>query len=126
MIMSIIPQFLVQRVYKKGSLRQCDDGVEFDLKNLLGPGVISGLNFVQINGETFSKEFIKFFSQGFEHCASDLSEANPISFRLGQEGTLLLQEAKCLKEGLNKIIIEFLNPEAGKIQVELTDNVSHA
>jgi len=124
--MSVIPQFLVQRVYKKGSLRQSDEGIEFDLKNLLGPGVISGLNFIQINGETFSKEAIKFFSQGFERCASDLSEANPISFRLGQEGTLLLEEARCLKQGINKIIIEFLNPEAGKIQVELTDNVALA
>lgn len=123
--MSVIPQFLVQRVYKKGSLRQCDKGIEFDLKNLLGPGVISGLNFIQVNGETFSKEVIKFFSQGFEHSAADLTESNPITFRLGQEGTLLLEEAKCLKEGINKIIIEFLNPEAGKIQVELTDNVAH-
>ncbi len=120
--MSIIPEFLIKRVYKKGSLKQTDEGVCFELKNVLGPGFISGFNFVKINEFTFEAEKVKFVTQGTEISAETVSEDNPIGFRLGQEGTLILQGAKCLKEGINQIIIELMNPEAGKVKLSLSDN----
>lgn len=124
--MSIIPEFLIKRVYKKGSLKQTDDGVCFDLKNVLGPGFISGFNFIKINDSTFEADKVKFITQGAEIFAETVSEENPICFRLGQEGTLLLKGAKCLKEGINQIIIELMNPEAGKVQFSLSDHFQAA
>ena len=64
--MSIIPEFLMKRVYKKGSLKQTEDGICFELKNVLGPGFISGFNFVQINYATFEPNKVKFITQGTE------------------------------------------------------------
>src|SRR5574344_1364636 len=120
--MSIIPEFLIRRVYKKGSLAQTDNGVRFDLKNVLGPGFISGFHFVKVNDKTFESKSVKFITQGQEIPADEVSEKNPISFRLGQEGTLIMEGAKCLKEGLNQIIIELINPEAGVVKLSLSDN----
>ena len=123
--MAIVPDFLIKRVYKKGSLRFCDCGIEFDLKNVLGPGMISGLEYVQINDYKFTKEVISFVTQGVELFANSVNELNPIRFRLGQEGTMrLLEQVKCIKNGLNKIIIELTNPEAGKMKITLEDNVN--
>lgn len=124
--MSIIPEFLMKRVYKKGSLKQTDDGVCFDLKNVLGPGFISGFSCVKINDATFESDKVKFVTQGEEIPAETISDENPIGFRLGQEGTLILQGAKCLKEGINQIIIELMNPEAGKVKLSLTDSFNAA
>jgi hypothetical protein len=124
--MSIIPEFLIRRVYKKGSLKQTDDGVCFDLKNVLGPGFISGFILVKINDAVFGADKVKFLTQGTEIPAEAVSEDNPIGFRLGQEGTLILQGAKCLKDGINQIIIELMNPEAGKVQLSLSDNFQAA
>lgn len=124
--MSIIPEFLMKRVYKKGSLKQTEDGVCFELKNVLGPGFISGFNFVKINDAVFEPEKVKFVTQGTEISAVEVNEENPIGFRLGQEGTLILNGAKCLKEGINQIIIELMNPEAGKVQLSLSDNFQAA
>ena len=124
--MSIVPEFLMKRVYKKGSLRQTEDGVCFDLKNVLGPGFISGFNFVKINDDTFCADKVKFITQGEEISAETVNEQNPIGFRLGQEGTLILKGAKCLKDGINQIIIELMNPEAGKVKLSLTDNFQFA
>lgn len=124
--MSIIPEFLIKRVYKKGSLQQTEEGVCFELKNVLGPGFISGFNFVKINDATFGADKVKFITQGTEISAETVSEETPIGFRLGQEGTLLLQGAKCLKDGINQIIIELMNPEAGKVKLSLTDNFQAA
>lgn len=124
--MSIIPEFLMKRVYKKGSLKQTEDGVCFELKNVLGPGFISGFNFVKINDAVFEPEKVKFVTQGTEISAIEVNEENPIGFRLGQEGTLILNGAKCLKEGINQIIIELMNPEAGKVQLSLSDSFQAA
>ncbi len=124
--MSIIPEFLIKRVYKKGSLKQTENGVCFDLKNVLGPGFISGFSCVKINDATFEAENVKFVTQGAEIPAASVSEENPIGFRLGQEGTLILEGARCLKEGINQIIIELMNPEAGKVKLSLTDNFQAA
>jgi hypothetical protein len=124
--MSIIPEFLMKRVYKKGSLKQTEDGICFDLKNVLGPGFISGFNFVKINDAIFQADKVKFITQGSEILAETVSEENPIGFRLGQEGTLILQGAKCLKDGINQIIIELMNPEAGKVKLSLSDNFQAA
>ena len=125
--MSIIPEFLIKRIYKKGSLRPTDDGIAFDLKNVLGPGVISGLNFVKINDMVFESNLVKFITQGIETIASVISEENPIAFRLGQEGTLkLLTDGKILQDGLNQITIELSNPEAGIVRVDLCDHYQAA
>ena len=124
--MSIIPEFLIKRVYKKGSLKQTEDGVCFDLKNVLGPGFISGFSFIQINDATFESPMVKFITQGVEIPAETVTEENPIGFRLGQEGTLILKGAKCLKEGINQIIIELINPEAGKVKLSLSDDFQAA
>ena len=124
--MSIIPEFLIKRVYKMGSLKQTDDGVCFDLKNVLGPGCISGFILVKINDAIFGADKVKFVTLGTEIPAEDVSEENPIGFRLGQEGTLILQGAKCLKDGINQIIIELMNPEAGRVKLSLSDNFQAA
>src|SRR5574344_418005 len=120
--MSIIPEFLIRRVYKKGSLKETENGVRFDLKNVLGPGFISGFHFVKINDISFESKAVKFLTQGKEIPADEVSDKNPIGFRLGQEGTLILEGAKCLKEGLNQIIIELTNREAGVVKLSLSDN----
>ena len=125
--MAVVPDFLIKRVYKKGSLRSCDEEIEFDLKNVLGPGVICGLEYVQINDYKFTKDAIRFITQGVELFANSVSEVNPIRFRLGQEGTMrLMEQVECLKNGVNKIIIEFLNPEAGRMKITLEDNLNLA
>lgn len=124
--MSIIPEFLMKRVYKKGSLKQTEDGVCFELKNVLGPGFISGFSFVKINDVLFDAGKVRFITQGTEIPAETVSEENPIGFRLGQEGTLILLGARCLKEGINQIIIELMNPEAGKVKLSLSDDFQAA
>lgn len=124
--MSIIPEFLMKRVYKKGSLKQTEDGICFDLKNVLGPGFISGFGFVKINDAVFESDKVKFITQGQEIPAEAINEENPVSFRLGQEGTLIMKGAKCLRDGINQIIIELINPEAGKVQFSLSDNFQAA
>ena len=46
--MVIVPDFLIKRIYQKGSLKKLENGASITLKNVLGPGFISGFNYVKI------------------------------------------------------------------------------
>lgn len=123
--MSFIPDFLMKRVYKKGSLRETAEGIAFDLKNILGPGAIDGISFIQINENTYTADMIKVLSQGMETLAENITSSEPMNFRLNQEGTLLLEQAQGLKDGINQIIVELISSEAGKVKISLTDSFAH-
>ena len=121
--MSIIPSFILKKLYRKGSLRETSDGIAFDLKNVLGPGCITGINFIQINDEIYNSPVIKILTSGMNILAEHITPENPVFFRFEQEGTCLLEGAKGLKEGLNKIIVSLISKDVGSVQVTLTDMV---
>ncbi|MDD3420298.1 MAG: hypothetical protein PHE78_06850 [Candidatus Gastranaerophilales bacterium] len=118
----IIPEFLLRRIYRAGSLRITDEGIAIDLKNMLGPGVISGIGFVEVNGEKHTPEELKLITSGQETTADAITPDNPVIFRLHQEGTLILQGVKELNQGINRIILELISKDAGKVQVSLNEN----
>ena len=119
--MAIVPEFLIKRIYQKGSLKKLDDGVSVVLKNVLGPGLISGFNFVKINDVVFESKDVKFVTNGKEVLGTDVSEDNPVVFRLGQVGTLIMTGQDCIVEGKNTISIEAMNPEAGIVRLNVED-----
>ena len=121
--MVVVPEFLIKRIYQKGSLKKLDDGASVVLKNVLGPGFISGFNYFDINGVLYEPQDVKFVTNGQELIGTEVSESNPVAFRLGQSGTLIVSGKPCVNEGVNKIVIEAMNPEAGKVQLKVEDSV---
>jgi hypothetical protein len=121
--MVVVPEFLIKRIYQKGSLKKLDNGASVVLKNVLGPGFISGFNFVEINGVVFEPKDVKFITNGQELVGTEVSEANPIAFRLGQSGTLIMEGRPCIEDGVNRIVIEAMNPEAGKVQLKVEESI---
>ena len=121
--MVVVPEFLIKRIYQKGSLKKLDDGASVTLKNVLGPGFISGFNYVEINGVKYEPKDVKFITNGQELLGTEVSEANPVAFRLGQSGELVMTGQACIVDGTNKIVIEAMNPEAGKVQLKVEDSV---
>ena len=121
--MVIVPDFFFFLIYQKGSLKKLDDGASLNLKNVLGPGFISGFNYVKINDVTYEAKDVKFVMNEHEYTSTDVSEENPIAFRLGQSGTLVMTGAQSVIDGVNKITIEALNPEAGVVKLSVEDTI---
>lgn len=121
--MAIIPDFLLKRVYQKGSLRQTAEGIAFDLKNKLGAGVITGVGYIKINDVVYENPVIKFINTKANSVAESITKENPLFFKMNQEGTCVLEDVKGLKEGINKIIVELISLDAGSVRVTLTDTV---
>lgn len=122
--MVVVPEFLIKRIYQKGSLKKLEEGgASVTLKNVLGPGLISGFHSVIVNDVVFEPKDVKFITNGKELLGTEVSEENPVVFRLGQTGELIMTGKECLKDGVNKIVIEALNPEAGIVKLNVEDNV---
>ena len=119
--MAVVPDFLIKRLYKKGSLKQEGNQITFMLKNVLGPGLICGFNYVKVNDVTYTADKVKFLTQGKELLGKDVSEENPITFRLGQEGMFVLMGTEGIVEGRNRLEIEVMNPGAGKVGLTTED-----
>lgn len=121
--MSIFPNFLLKKIYCKGSLRETAEGIVFDLKNLLAPGIITGINFVKINDSIYHSSAIKLITAGAAIIAEHITPENPVLFKINQEGTCILEGARGLQEGLNKIMVDLISRDLGAVQVTLTDSV---
>ena len=121
--MNILPSFILKRIYKKGSLRRTKDGVAFDLKNILGPGIVTGINYIKINDETYTSSMIRIMSSGDAVPAAQISADNPMIFRLNEEITCLIEGCLKLSDGLNNIIVELISKDVGKVSVALSDMV---
>ena len=121
--MVFVPEFLIKKIYQKGSLKKLENGASVVLKNVLGPGFISGFTCVKINDVVFEPKDVRFITNGQELLGTDVTEDNPVVFRLGQSGTLVMTGQDCVVEGINKIIIEAMNPEAGAVVLNVEDRV---
>ena len=65
----------------------------------------------------------EFVMNGKEYTSGDVSEDHPVAFRLGQAGTIVVKGEQSVTAGVNKIVIEALNPEAGVVKLSVEDNV---
>lgn len=119
--MSIIPKFLLKRVYVSGSLRETADGIAFDLFNSIGPGILTRLNAIKINDLEFSPQDILLKIGDKIFPAHEISENNPAIFFHNQKSTCILIGAK-LKDGLHTITVDLLSREAGKVVVTIQDS----
>lgn len=121
--MNIIPGFLLKKIYKKGSLRETQDGVAFDLKNIIGPGLVTGINYIKINDVIYNSSVIKIINAGVAVLAEQISTDNPMLFKMNDEVTCVIQNCLNLKNGINQIIVELISKDVGKVCVALTDDI---
>jgi len=122
--LTFLPNILLRRLYKKGSLRSIDEGISFELKNILGPGIITKVNFIRINDHKYDSTKIILRSNEKDVRLNKVSENSPLFIAFKQIGMLIIQCDNCLVDGKNKIEMELISREAGLIKVKVFDNVS--
>ena len=118
--MSIIPKFLMKRIYVSGSLRETSEGIAFDLVNAIGPGILTRLNAIKLNELEFSPSEIMLMIGEKIFKGHEISEANPAVFFHNQKITCFLLGGK-LADGLHNITVDILSREAGKVVVTIQD-----
>ncbi len=119
--MNVLPSFILKKIYQKGSLKKTREGVSFKLKNILGPGIVTGINFIKINNKIYNSSVIKIIKSGASTVAEQISSDNPLIFKLNEDVTCVIQNCLGLQEGLNKIMVELISKDVGKVSVSVSE-----
>lgn len=109
-------------MYKTGSLRRLPDGVGFDIINNLGPGQISLVQSIKLNGQVYTAEQLQLIINGESVPASTIQEDSPATFFLNQVITCVIQDTE-LVAGRYDLTLELVSREAGKVSLSVSDTL---
>ncbi len=121
--MTVIPNFILKRMYKTGTFRHLPEGVGFDIINTLGPGQISKINSITLNDTVFGPEQITLLIDNNPTPAENITESNPATFFLNQTITCMIQNASVV-DGPYDITLDLISREAGKVTLTVKDTLS--
>lgn len=121
--MTVIPNFILKRMYKAGSFRRLPDGVGFDIINNLGPGQISLIQSVQLNDRVYTAEQVLLIMNGEAVPASSIQEDSPATFFLNQVITCIILDQQVVSGEYN-LTLELVSREAGKVSLSIKDQLS--
>ncbi|MBY0451051.1 MAG: hypothetical protein K2X01_10555 [Cyanobacteria bacterium] len=122
--MTIIPNFLLKRLYVLGSLKQNEEGVWFSFKNTVGAGTLTRLNRVRINENDFSAEQVWIQVDVHEpQIAASVNEQSPLTVSLNQVITCHIKEIT-LDTGSHEITLDIISREAGHVVVSIEDKIN--
>ena len=123
--MITVPAFLLKRLYVKGSLRNNDQGFQFELKNTLGSGYGTELLPLVLDGKELPREAASIVLGADELSFPDVSEDRPFALAMNKTLTILVKGTS-LSEGPHKIGFSFVAQGLGKLGFEVTDLVTGA
>lgn len=111
-----IPDFLLRRLYRKGSLRSTADGrFAFTLRNVLGTATVVAPPRVVVNGILYPPERIE--SRTVR--PAGITERTPFVFRKGDRVTVRVPGH--LLRGGNRIQVTVMTREFGELAIEAED-----
>lgn len=111
-----LPEFLLRKLYKKGSLRETSAGMfRFTLRNTLGTATVVNPPFVTVNGIGYGPGKVRSSRVDVDAIGPD----NPFEFRKGDQVTLRMPGS--LLRGGNQIQVLVHTKEFGDIRIEAED-----
>jgi hydroxymethylglutaryl-CoA reductase (NADPH) len=120
-----VPSLLLKRLYVKGSLRNNEQGFQFELKNTLGSGYGNELLPLTLDGKELPKENSHFILGDEEVPFSAVSKERPFTLPMNKTLTILVKGVT-LSEGPHKIGMSFVAAGLGKLGFEVPDVVASA
>jgi len=80
-----IPDKVLRRLYTYGSLKNTDEGIEYEVKNRLQDAKFAGVNRITVNGEEVDPGDVRFeTADGKTHYLDEVSSDDPIEFPVGR------------------------------------------
>ena len=118
--MVTVPSFLLRRLYVKGSLRNTDQGVQFQLMNKLGSGYARKLLPLKVDGQEIPLQRCSFSVDGNRVPFDSVSDETPFALELNKI-TVLTITGMSLSAKAHKVNISFQVPGLGTLQFDFTD-----
>ncbi|MBK8189435.1 MAG: hypothetical protein IPK79_03205 [Vampirovibrionales bacterium] len=120
--MTLVPQFILKRMYVNGSLRATADGVSFDLKNALGPGHMTRFSQIRLNDVVFEPSQFQIRLGDRVIAAVDITEETPLAVGMGAVARCEIPGAT-LTPGRHEIQVSVVVREAGAVSLKVEDDL---
>lgn len=118
----MIPQFILRKLYKKGSLKNTDNGIEFILENSLASATITKINRISTGSKDIPLPQIEIKGGSGFVKADSINENASIQFEKGREIEVRLSTDR-LTEGEHLIKVSVASKEFGELNFDIKDSV---
>lgn len=120
---TMIPSFLLKKLYVNGSFKNNPDGFELVLRNTLAPGTLIGFGPLQIDGQAIPLDHV-LITIGTEapFRASDLSPTMTRLFPLST-GVKFQVQGQQLAPGKHHVALAVNTKEAGELKIDAEDSI---
>lgn len=120
---TMIPTFLLKKLYVKGSFKNTAKGFRLALRNTLAPGTLVGVGAIQIDGHDVPREKIWIaVNDAAPVRASDVSFDTPRVFPLNATVTFEVEDQP-LTPGTHRVQIAVDTQEAGQLKIDAEDSI---
>ncbi|CAG0941712.1 hypothetical protein ANRL1_00659 [Anaerolineae bacterium] len=120
---TMIPTFLLKKLYVKGSFKNTANGFELALQNTLAPGTLLGFSPLKLDGRDIPLDHILIIvNDAPPRRASEISLASPSPFPLNGKVTLRVEDQP-LTPGAHRVTVEVNTKEAGTLKIDAEDSI---
>ncbi len=118
-----VPSFLLKKLYVKNSLKNTENGFQFELKNVLAEAtIISGIK-IYLNDKPIDQKNISLSVRDSSIKSEDINIGNSIKFSVGNSVIVKVTD-KPLTPSQYKIDIKTESKEFGEIAFSVQDSVA--
>jgi hydroxymethylglutaryl-CoA reductase (NADPH) len=123
MVPTVIPSFLLKKLYVKGSFKNTPTGFELALRNTLAPGTLIGISPLQIDGRDVPLARIMITAGDAPPVrASDISLTSPRQFPLNVVIKFQVEDQP-LAPGSHRVTVQVNTKEAGELKIDAEDKI---
>ncbi len=120
---TIIPSFLLKKLYVPGSFKNTPTGFQLSLRNTLAPGTLLGVSPLQIDGRDIPLEHVWFVVGAQAPVrASEIAPTAPSTFPLNLVVTFQVDDQP-LAPGRHRVSVVFNTKEAGELKIDAEDSI---
>lgn len=118
--MVTVPSFLLRRLYVRGSLRNTELGVQFQLTNRLGAGYARELLPLALDGQEIPLESCFFSVDGVQLPFETVSDKSPFTLDMNKTTTIIIRGITLTDEA-HRIEMGFIVAGLGVLKFDFTD-----
>jgi hydroxymethylglutaryl-CoA reductase (NADPH) len=123
MMPTIVPSFLLKKLYVKGSFKNNPNGFELALRNTLAPGTLIGISPLKIDDRDVPLEKILISTNDAAPVrASDISPTAPRLFPLNALVKFQVEDQP-LATGPHRLTVQVQTKEAGDLKLDAEDSI---
>lgn len=119
-----VPSFMLKKLYKKGSLRNGSEGLEFTLENSLSTVALTKLEKVTVDGQDFPADQVEVdLGEGYKSAAGFNPEA-PITFARAAAMTCRIKGFQADASVSHMVVLQATARGMGLLKVEIGDLIN--